>query len=195
MILALAYGLSSLAFLWASGGGNIALYWERQPLFGITLLTIAGGSAYFSGEWPRLKRMNSASLFLGAASALAGALPVALLIGITRKLGTEAAPHLLSAVELLQPPHALDVVIAACLVAPAYAVIAHGLLAPAWGLSGTSFLVALTIGFGFQKIGPFLIFWCLGYFWAFLAKQFGFTTAFWSHILWTVIVGAALLFS
>lgn len=186
-----AYGLATLAALWAMGGGNMELFWQRQIWLAIILL-ILGVNVVLAQKRMRIFKINSASLMLGAGSALAAAIPVVALIWIGRHIDSSSIPYFKESLYQIHPPGLLAVLVGSIFLATGHEIISRGILAPEFGIPGIAFLDALAIGFGLQQVLPFFLFWIMGYFWGFLSRQFGFMTALVSHVLWSLITLSAL---
>ncbi|MBS1985226.1 MAG: hypothetical protein JST16_13735 [Bdellovibrionales bacterium] len=193
-MLPLAYGLSTLASLWAFGGGDMSLFWTRQFVLSVIVLLLAINLIVITKKQSML-RGHSGTLMLGAGSALATALPFVVLAWLTKHTSMESMPMLRASVLEIVPPSFVAVLISAILLAPGYEIISRGFLAPNWGLSGVAFLDALAFGFGTQRLIPFLVIWMMGYFWGILASRFGTLTSVVSRMLWTLIVLSALTFT
>lgn len=185
------YGVSTLFALWSLSGGDPALLWSRQLSLGVVLFAMGLSALVVTGR-ARSLRPHSASLMLGAASALGMAVPVVALIWMGRHLNPESVPFLHASLDVLRPPHFGHVLVGALLVGAGHEMISRGFLSPAWGLGGVAFLDAVAVGFGLQLFVPFLVIGICGYLWGILAQRFGLATAVLSRTLWSLIVLSAL---
>lgn len=194
VILSLAYGIGTLVALWALGGGEAGLFWTRVPILALSLALIAGGLLLFLNDRKSLFAYRRESLTMGLISALIAALPTIAILWIGKSLSPESVPVLKTGVEFFKPSGYAVVLLASLVLAPSHEIISRGYLVPAWGIPGVAFLDALAIGFGSQKLLPFLLYWALGYFWGFLSKQYGFVSALVSRCVWGWLTLTALYF-
>lgn len=194
VLLPLAYGLGTLLALWALGGGEASIFWSRVPCLALGLALIAAALVVILKERKTLFAWRRESLTMGLLSALIAALPTIAVLWIGKSLSPESVPVLKTGVAFFKPASYLAVVLAAFVVAPAHEIISRGFLVPAWGIPGVAFLDAIAIGFGSQKLLPFLLYWAFGYVWGFLAKQYGLMCALISRVAWTWLVLTALYF-
>jgi hypothetical protein len=56
-----------------------------------------------------------------------------------------------------------------------------------------AFLDALTVGFGLQRLVPFIVVWIMALFWGFVAKRNGLGAAIVSSMLWALVVVILLM--
>jgi len=181
------YGLAAIVSLWAMGGGNIDLYWKRQLVLAVVMIALAALNI-LTAKKKHLLKADPKSIRLGLISGLVSALPiVAMIIYLKTKGG---APWILE----LIPPNFGAIIIFALLLSPAAEIISRGFFLPAWGLGSVAFLDALTVGFGLQKLYPFLAIWAMGFIWGTLSTRFTLMTAVISRAIWSMLVLSALFF-
>ncbi len=179
------YGIAALASLWALGGGNINLFWNRLLILSLILVGLAA-TTVIQQKKQSLLQFNRKDLKLGFGTGLLTALPfIAVIFWLKR--GPDA--HL---VNVLMPPGIFSILVISFLAAPASEIISRGFLVPAWGLGSVAFLDALTIGFGIQMLIPFLVSWGMGYVFGTLSLRFSVMTAIISRCIWSLLVLAAL---
>ena len=92
-MLPLAYGLSTLASLWAFGGGDMSLFWTRQFVLSVIVLLLAINLIVITKKQSML-RGHSGTIMLGAGSALATALPFVVLAWLAKHASMESMPIL-----------------------------------------------------------------------------------------------------
>jgi|GEM_PF-1174142 len=177
---AFAYGLSTLVFLWGTGGGSWDVALPRLGGMGALALALAYGFFALLRQPERL-RGRPGSFALGLGVGLAAFLPVLVLSYLIRHTGFAWQPD-------LPRPNVTQALVAALFAAPAIEIIGRGLLQPAWGLGSVAFLDALTFGFGTQNFAVFLATWALSYTTGHLERRFGLFAAIVARVTWTLLV-------
>lgn len=180
------YALCSLVALWAFGGGDAQLFWNRQWLLAPLVLAAGFVGIFLTGQIEKLFA-STEHVKKGLMIGLISALPFVALIFMAHK-SAGLPDWIITSINNSKVPSFLGVFLGAFLLAPGWELVSRGLLQPVWGLGSVAFLDAITIGFGSQTLLPFAVLWAMGLFWGWIRVRFSLHSAVLAHVTWSFLV-------
>jgi len=182
LVLPFAYALSTLLFLWAAAGGDLALLqtrllgWQLASFLGLWVL-----SKRWKPELFRVRIRGRREWAIGIGAGLAAFAPSAAVLLLTRQ-GFLPWNFQIPAVEhwMLIPALGIAMPILAEL-------FVRGWVAPSWGYGGVAFLDALVLACGFQSGFVFVTHFLLGLLLGTLAQRVSLGVAVLARVTWSLL--------